>query len=248
MKKIMKSTLLALCCSMAASAVADYTDTYSFSMSVKVPRIYDNTESQGYRKYQTQVIKGHLNIVYPEATVENPYPRPRITITDLVNTTHKISGKSITYEVRVNNVQDEEYLDGPITRVNLIGNNKTKKFDTASVVFYIDADPSYNVGDDVEDNALLVTLAGSGKCKEFVHYQYVCQNGKLKKVAVGKCKAIKSLSGQVAGALGCGCMACGHTSPTRVADACGASDIVDDVAAVFGKWKATYLRSDCECE
>ena len=47
-------------------------------------------------------------------------------------------------------------------RFNAIGSNKTGKFKTASICFYIAAEPSYNIGEFDEDNALYVMLAGKG--------------------------------------------------------------------------------------
>lgn len=243
-----KTICAALCCSLASMfALAESSDTYVVKFNTKVPRIYDNMQSLGYRKYQSQIITGYLTIIYPDATEEDPYPRPRIEITDLYNKTHKINGKNITYGVSVNN-DGEEYVQGPRTRVNRIGNNRTGKFDTASIVFYMDANPSYNIGDDVEDNALLMTVAGNGKCKSFKRYGYQCVNGKLKKVELGKCDGIYKVTGNTAGVIGCGCTVYGHTSPTRVADQCGVSKIVDDIAATFGIWRMYYSHSTCDCE
>ena len=239
MKKFTLKTALAFLVLCWAGIASAYTDTYALKLSAKVPRIYDNTKSLGYRKYQYQVIKGYLHITYPE-NKNDTFGRPQITITDLYNKTHKVSGGYITYKCSVNNEGDSS---GPITRVNLIGNNKTGEFKTASIVFYLDAEPSYNKGEDDEDNSLLITLAGSGKCKKIEHYEYVCCNGKLKKVKLGKCVAISSVSGNWAGTLGCGCYAYGHTSPTRVASPCGPSDTVDDVAATWGAWTISYVSS-----
>ena len=59
-----------------------------------------------------------------------------------------------------------------------------------------------------------------------------------------KKKHLKKANGNVAGTLGCGCMAYGHKSPTRKITFYGPGDEVDDVAAVFGNWHLTYLRTD----
>ena len=238
MKKLLVTALASLVCvCTSVAATTTQTDVYDLKMVIKVPRIYDNTKSLGYRKYQPQIIKGYLKITYYSTG-----QRPTIEITDLYNKTHKMSnGRNITYSVIVNNSGDYE---GPITRVNLIGNNKTDVFKTPSVVFYIDAEPSYNIGKDNEDNSLLITLAGSGTCKSFQHYYYQCKNGFISKCKLGKCLAIKTLNGYGAGTLGCGCFAYGHKSPTRIAAACGHTDDVDDVAASFGTWKCSYLRTE----
>ena len=93
-------------------------------------------------------------------------------------------------------------------------------------MFYIDANPSYNVGEDDEDNSLLVVLAGKSTTK----------------IANGR-RVLNMCRGNLAGTLGCGCMAYGHTSPTRVMGVEGPTDDVDDVAAVWGTWTMRYTRS-----
>ena len=55
-------------------------------------------------------------------------------------------------------------------------------------------------------------------------------------------KQLKTLSGYAAGTIGCGCMAYGHVSPTRMLGFWGATDIVDDVAAVHGTWTAKLIK------
>ena len=200
-----------------ADTVECTVDEYKFTMYVYVPRIYDNNLSLGYRKYQRQKITGYLQIAYP-----NDGSRPTILVEDLVNKTHKLSNKAnITYKCKV----DSGVM---YPRVNLIGNNKTCKFLTGAVNFYLDAEPSYNKGEDDEDNSLLITLAGRGYTKSV-------KNG----------RRMYRISGNLAGTLGCGCYAYGHTSPTRVAAWRGPSCIVDDVAAVWGSWAATYKSSYC---
>lgn len=242
MKKLLFALLSAVCLGVSAdeSEYTGVTDVYKFSMSLKVPRIYNNNCSLGYRKYQGQNITGYLKIKYPNVAAGES-GQPEITITGLENKTHKINGKNITYKVTVG-------YDGPMTRVNLIGDNKKDEFKTPSVCFYIDAEPSYNVGEDDEDNSLLCTLAGSGSMKTVAGYTYssvcsYCSSSITELKKSGKCRIIGSMSGNVAGTLGCGCRVYGHVSPTRVASSCGASDDVDDVAAVYGTWKATYYYS-----
>ena len=144
---------------------------------------------------------------------------PEITFGQLINKSHKIGGKNITYAAAVS--------EAIYPRVNLIGDNKTGKFKTASVVFGLDAYPSYSLGEDDEDNSLVITLSGSGATA-------------LKKIAGAKVRIIKSLKGTFGGTLGCGCTAYGHISPTRVAGPNGPTDIVDDVAAVDGTWRAVW--------
>lgn len=95
---------------------------------------------------------------------------PFVTIDWLTNQTHKIRGKKIGYSCTVNN---DGGLDGPITRVNLIGDNKKNVFRTPSIVFYLDAEPDYSVGEDDEDNSLLVTVSGTGSdTVKTAYYRY----------------------------------------------------------------------------
>ena len=188
-------------------------DTYDLTMSLKVPRIYDNMKSLGYRKDQRQTIKGQLKIIYKDDAY-----RPIIVITNLVNRTHKVNGNCITYSVIVD---DGNFV---FPRFNYIGNNKTGKFKTAKIVFYIDANPSYNVGLDEPDNTLLLLLSGTGISKTKSGVQYV-----------------KKISGYATGTLGCGCTAYGHISPTRVVGAYGPTDMVADIATVEGRWSAKFV-------
>ena len=190
-------------------------DEYKFTMHVYVPRIYDNTASLGYRKYKQQTVNGTLRLTYESGTV-----RPTITVTNLVNRSHKINGCNITYTTTVDS---GDYV---YPRINVIGNNRTGVFKTGSIVFHVDANPSYNIGEDVEDNSLLITLAGRANTKVV--------NGR---------RVIGTGRGNLAGTLGCGCTAYGHVSPTRVLGVEGPTDEVDDVASVWGTWAIRYQRS-----
>ena len=199
-------------------------DGFQFTMRLAVPRIYDNTTSKGYRKYQTQKIQGELYFVYRNGQ------RPEVVVTNLVNKTHKINGSNIKYSCWVD---DGNYV---VPRVNFIGNNKTGKFSTGTVAFYLDAEPSYNKGEDDPDNSLLITLAGKASTRKRYMSEWL---GKAYKY-LGYYYEFHTIRGNVAGTLGCGCMAYGHTSPTRIAGSCGASSVVDDVASVYGSWSAIY--------
>ena len=216
------------------------TDVYTLKLKVRVPRIYDNTKSLGYRKYQWQAIVGELHITYQvNCDGEEDYSRPKIEVKNLVNKTHKMNGKNITYSCLVNNDGETE---GPMTRVNVIGNNKTDVFKQASVCFYMDAKPSYSIGADDEDNSLLITLGGEGtvaNCNWYPYYGYYCCGSQYRKY-YQKIQVINKLKGYLSGTLGCGCKAYGHKSPTRVMGYDGHTDMVDDVAAVYGQWRATY--------
>ena len=188
-------------------------DTYKFNMRLAVPRIYDNNQSLGSRKYQSQTIKGEMLLMYgKDAKLVD------VQFTNMVNKTHKLSnGKNVTY--------DRTYIDTYVwPRFNAIGSNKTGKFKTASICFYLAAEPSYNIGEFDEDNALYVMLAGKGTFHS-------------------KQLHLKSASGKVAGTLGCGCMAYGHKSPTRKITFYGPGKEVDDVAAVFGTWSIKYSKT-----
>jgi len=224
MKKI---ALYVLCfltlTSFGKSTTTEITDVYDLKIALKVPRVYDNTKSLGYRKYQRQTIKGYMYVTY---TAEDT--RAIVEIDELVNTTHKINGRNITYKCKVN----ESAL---YTRWAYLGDNKKNKFTTPSVVFYLEAEPNYNIGEVDEDTSLFVTLSGSGTTS---------------KSKIKGCVVPSKLSGTVSGTLGCGCMAYGHTSPTRLIGPCGPYYCaVTDVAAVYGTWTAKlntkYSRSGC---
>lgn len=238
MKKLTVMIAVGALTALNASYGELFVNEYSLRIRQQVPRIYDNSTSLGYRKYQGQTIKGTLYIVYD---MKDKNQRPRIFVDGLENRTHKMSnGKYITYKTTINNSGD---LSGPITRVNLIGNNRTDVFKTASIVFYMDAEPSYNVGKDDEDNSLLCTFSGNGSSSK-KKVKAVNQTGnQVRIVDYGKQLVISSVKGVDAGTLGCGCMAYGHKSPTRVAFYFGHTDIVDDVSASFGKWYLTYKSS-----
>jgi len=217
--KLLKIIMASMTLLIAGTCDAKNTvDTYKFTMTLKVPRIYNNTESLGYRKYNRQKITGFLKITYKD------YQKPKFEIVQLVNKTHKINGTNITYTVTVDNNGEHVY-----PKLNYIGDNKTGVFKKASTIFYFDADPSYNIGADEPDNTLLITLSGSGNSKYKKNY---------------RAQIINTLGGTVAGAIGCGCRAYGHVSPTRVAGPNGPTDMVDDIATVEGTWKAVFYSRD----
>ena len=184
-------------------------ENYSLKLRLNVPRIYNNNESLGSRKYQSQLVVGTMQLYYDKSG-----QLVDVQFKDLVNRKHKLSnGKNVTYTTA---------LDSTVyPRFNVIGSNKTKEFNTASVCFSIAAEPSYNIGEMNEDNGLYLVLAGKGKISK---------------------KQLKSLSGTAAGTIGCGCMAYGHVSPTRTLGFWGATDIVDDVAAIHGTWSAKLVK------
>ena len=202
--------------------VTEVVDEYKFTMILRVPRTYDNMQSLGYRKYQAQRCYGVLRIVYSaDGTGRSTY----LEMVDLYNKTHKVGGKCVEY---LTIIGSDEWP----TRIGYIGNNKTGKFTTPFVSFSMDANPSYNVGDDEPDNALILRLSGSGTSK------LITWNG-YKNVRI-----IKRLRGKLAGDLGCGCTAYGHLSCTRTASWFGPNlDEATDIAAIDGgHWTATWKR------
>ena len=183
----MKKTFLSFALAMLAPfAAISETAVYKLTMNLKVPRVYNNTQSLGYRKNQSQKILAYV-YVYKD-TLEDG--EPVIQIDGCYNRTHKVAGSNVTYK--------DTQADGVMWRY--IGSNKTGVFKNTNIKFSLDLDPSYNIGADEPDNALIITLSGYGFNE-------------------------KTIKGQVTGQIGCGCTAYGHISPTRTID-CRVSDIV----------------------
>ena len=151
----MKRTLLGMFTAllMTFTASSQIVDTYRFTMNLKVPRIYDNMASKGYRKLQPQRLVGELQFIYSD----NGYVEVRVN--NLVNKTHKINGVPISYVC-----YDYPY-DHHSPLVVAIGNNKTEKFKQGGAEFAFQADPSYNIGGVEEDNTLIIELSGYGTLK-----------------------------------------------------------------------------------
>ena len=205
-KKTILSAIAAFAFAMVANA--QIVDTYSFTMHLYVPRIYDNMQSLGYRKYQHQTLKGELMFIYSdsEETV--------VKVKGLENRTHKINGHRVTYKC-----YDWPYDDNQVLVVG-IGSNKTGKFTQGGACFSFVAEPSYNIGAVDEDNTLMLELSGHGTLKKDV---------------------LKSIKGSVRGKIGCGCMAYGHVSPTRLFLGY-LSDVVYDVAPLDGRFTAIFKK------
>lgn len=124
-------------------------ECWELTLTVRVPRIYDNTESLGYRKYQTQKIRGYFTVQ------QMPYAEPVILFCSLENRTHKINGKPVTYDAWID--------DEGGTMWHVIGNNRTGVFKTRSVALKLWAEPSYAIGPEpTEDNSLILVLSGYG--------------------------------------------------------------------------------------
>lgn len=150
-KKIILSLVAGL---LSFAAIAQIVDTYSFTMRLNVPRVFNNMESLGYRKYQPQTLKGELLFIYagPGETV--------VKVKGLYNKTHKVNGKPVTYEC-----WDWPYDDNQVLVVG-IGSNKTLKFTQGGAAFSFVAEPSYNITNVLkEDNTLMLELSGHGKLK-----------------------------------------------------------------------------------
>lgn len=204
-----KTTPIAACAFLLLTPILAFSqvvDTYSFKMSLKVPRIYDNHQSLGYRKYQTQTIKGDLQLIYRS---DGEF---KVRVRNLYNKTHKVNGLPITY------ICYDNPLLGTSPLAVAVGSNKTCKFKHGALDFGFVADPSYNIGTVSEDNSLYVGLSGFG----------TISNGRLKKIR-----------GTVTGRIGCGCLAYGHVSPTRIWFGF-LTDVVFDIAPVTGTFRAQF--------
>ena len=152
--KAMKKLFIAFsACALAVlttlAATKQVVDTYKFTMHLKIPRIYDNMESMGYRKLQWQDFQGELRVTYKSNG------RLYVRVKNLVNNTHKIGGSKITYKC-----QDYDGFDPLLVA---IGSNKSNKFKVGGIEFAFIADPSYNIGAATEDNTLMLHLSGYGK-------------------------------------------------------------------------------------
>ena len=128
-------------------------DIYNFKMNLKVPRIYNNMQSLGYRKYQSQTLRGELHITYGDDGTT------KVNVYGLYNKTHKVNGINVTY------VCSEWPYDDDNVLIVGVGNNKTGKFTEGGASFSFVADPSYNIGKVDEDNTLMLELSGIGKIK-----------------------------------------------------------------------------------
>lgn len=193
-----------------ASIVAE--DVYNFTLMLKVPQVFENTTSQGYRKYKAQRISGKMYVVWLS---DGSY---RLEFGGMENQQFKIRGQNVKYEGR-------EDRDMVWTRFTWIGNNKKNEFKTPTLCFYLELMPNYAISDMTEDNSFYLIVSGAGSSG-----------------LVGKAKnrIAKKFTGCAAGTQGCSCADHGHKSPTRETSLCGPSDVVSDVVATFGSWSATW--------
>ena len=200
MKTKIKIAMAALISAFAFAAGAEVV-AYKLTMNLKVPRVYDNMKSMGYRKVQSQKIVAYI---YVDKALGKDQTEPIIEIYDVVNKTHKVSGQCVTYG-------DTEAED---VMWRYIGSNKTGVFKNTNIRFSLDLDPSYNIGEDEPDNALIITLSGYGQ---------------------NEC----TIKGYVTGQIGCGCYEYGHVSPTRTIG-CLVSDITPLCGSFSMKRVARY--------
>jgi hypothetical protein len=112
---LMRALLIVVSSCVFAGSHAQIVDTYNFKMRLDVPRIYDNMQSRGYRKYQPQILKGELQFVYRDSSDVQDV---RVRVLNLYNKTHKINGRNVTY-ICSDSPSDETSL------VVGVGSNKT---------------------------------------------------------------------------------------------------------------------------
>ncbi len=174
-----------------AAAVGAPVARYQLKLWLQIPRVYNNMQSRGYRKMQKQLLNGIVEVRDIGAD------EPEVSVSNLVNLTHLVGDQNVTYRCSV--LEDE-------TMWRYIGNNATNVFRRACIRFSVDCDPSYNIGEDEPDNALIIQLAGTGTSDS-------------------------RISGNVTGQIGCGCHAYGHVSPTRTR-----YGDVDDRVPTFGRF------------
>lgn len=149
-------TFLTVAAVFMAAASAAETVVYKLTMRLKVPRVYNNLQSIGFRKAQTQKVVGYVYV--DKSLAEEDQTDPVIRADGFVNKTHKVGVQYVTYSVS----------DATDVMWRYIGSNKTKVFRKPCVKFSLDLDPSYNIGYDEPDNTLVVTLSGHGASENII--------------------------------------------------------------------------------
>jgi len=130
------------------STTAFAADVYSVTMTLHVPRVYDNTESKGKRQYQRQVVRGEMVVEFTEEGCE-----PNVSFRSMTNMTHKVCGCRVSYD----------YSCAEDVRWHAIGSNATGLFKTPSVSMFLTLQPSYVAPYEIdEDNSLILTIATRG--------------------------------------------------------------------------------------
>lgn len=219
----MKTILMSIGLLSLFYANATVIDVYDLTLTLKIPHVQDNYQSLGTRRYKSQRLAGTLTVKYEDNKA------PELSITGLKNLTYKINGTNVQYVATIDNAGNVMY-----PRWNMIGSNKTNKFTTPSVFFFVEAIPSYAIGTVGDDNSLYLSLAGTGTSAT-----------KTMKPEAMKYVVPKTINGYVTGTQGCGCADYGHVSPTRLLGMYGAMlDYVDDVAAVLGTWRCKHIRRE----
>lgn len=125
-------------------------DVYALTMSLAVPQVFDNTQSAGYRKYQTQKVTGEVKVSY-----DGNGNMTGISCGTLKNHKFKVGGKNVTYQVFVGETPSWVY----------IGSNRKDKFTTPCVMMELECEPSYALKGLTNDSALILVLAGKGSAK-----------------------------------------------------------------------------------
>lgn len=162
--KLAKSFLFVLFCVILPSICDAESLVYQFKMRLCVPRVYDNMQSNGYRKRQMQLIVGYVTV---DKLSESEYSEPCVFVYDIVNKTHKVGNANVTYD-------DVEASD---VMWHYIGNNKTGVFKNTCIKFNLDLDPSYNIGDDEPDNTILIQVSGTGSSERLIRGSVTGQIG-----------------------------------------------------------------------
>lgn len=224
MKNVFAAIAFALCLASSVSAQSFWSEAgeeytvinyYKVLMRLDIPQVFDNTQSLGYRKYKRHSIKGMMCLKFKKDEIT-----PDVEFLWLTNSTHKINGKKVTYEVERDMERSFDYV--------LLGDNKTEVFKTSAMAFSIICNPSYAIWEKpTEDNALYLDIAVRGNTKSTKYG-----------------RVFGSLSGNVSGRMGCGCSDYGHKSPTRIAWAFDHTGIVIDKAPVKGNITFRYAGSD----
>ena len=152
--KSMFFAVVALFVGISPLSALSETVVYKLTMVLKVPRVYENTQSLGYRKNQTQKVYAYVYV--DKSNLDGG--EPRIEVYDCINKTHKVGGSYVTYS----DVSAQDVM------WRYIGSNKTGVFKNTNIRFALDLDPSYNIGADEPDNTLVIMLSGFGTTEKSI--------------------------------------------------------------------------------
>ena len=126
---------------------------YKVSMRMRIPRVYNNSDSKGSRRMEYQTIKGELTV---DTETTGDSHEPTIKACSFYNITHRINGKHVTYESG----------DAYNVTWRYIGSNKTGEFKRTCLAFSLILDPSYNIGEETPENTLSIDFSGYGSTKK----------------------------------------------------------------------------------